>query len=90
MVKKKKRKKRKEKIHLPNTDRIDTGSIPGLGRSPGVGNGNPLQHSSLENSMDRGAWQGSMGSQRVEHERGRGRGEEFLGLFQGRLSEVRF
>ena len=33
------------------------GSIPGLGRSPGVGNGDPLQYSCLENSMDRGAWQ---------------------------------
>ena len=33
------------------------GSIPGLGKSPGVGNGNPLQYSCLENSMDRGAWQ---------------------------------
>ena len=32
------------------------GSIPGLGRSPGVGNGKPLQYSWLENSMDRGAW----------------------------------
>ena len=35
----------------------DTGSIPGLGRSPGGGHGNPLQYSCLENSMDRGAWQ---------------------------------
>ena len=34
----------------------DTGSIPGLGRSSGVGNGNPLQCSYLENSMDRGVW----------------------------------
>ena len=34
----------------------DMGSIPGLKRSPGVGNGNPLQYSCLENSMDRGAW----------------------------------
>ena len=34
----------------------DVGSIPGLGRSPGEGNGNPLQYSCLENSMDRGAW----------------------------------
>ena len=34
----------------------DLGSIPGLGRSPGVGNGNPLQYSYLENPMDRGAW----------------------------------
>ena len=33
------------------------GSIPGLGRSPGEGNGNPLQYSCLENPMDRGAWQ---------------------------------
>jgi len=36
----------------------DQGSIPGLGRSPGEGNGNPLQHSSLGNPTDRGAWQG--------------------------------
>ena len=34
----------------------DTGSIPGLGRSPGAGSDNPLQYSCLENSMDRGAW----------------------------------
>jgi len=34
----------------------DLGSIPGLGRSPGEGNGNPLQYSCLENSMDWGAW----------------------------------
>ena len=33
----------------------DMGSIPGLGRSPGEGNGNPLQYFSLENFMDRGA-----------------------------------
>ena len=32
------------------------GPIPGSGRSPGEGNDNPLQHSCLENSMDRGAW----------------------------------
>ena len=36
-------------------DRRDSGSIPRSGRSPGVGNGNPLQYSCLENSMDRGA-----------------------------------
>ena len=35
----------------------DLGSIPGLGRSPGEGNGNPLQYSCLVNPMDRGAWQ---------------------------------
>ena len=34
----------------------DLGSIPGLGRPPGEGNGNPLQYSCLENPMDRGAW----------------------------------
>ena len=34
----------------------DSGSIPGSGRSPGEGNGNPLQYSCLENPMDRGAW----------------------------------
>ena len=38
----------------------DPGSIPGLGRSPGEGNGNPLQYSCLENSMDRGAWQATV------------------------------
>ena len=36
-------------------DTRDTGSVPGLGRSPGVGNGTPLHHSCLENIMDRGA-----------------------------------
>ena len=35
----------------------DPGSIPGSGRSPGEGKGNPLQYSCLENPMDRGAWQ---------------------------------
>ena len=34
----------------------DLGLIPGLGRSPGEGNGNPLQYSSLENPMGEGAW----------------------------------
>ena len=34
----------------------DLGSILGSGKSPGEGNGNPLQYSSLENPMDRGAW----------------------------------
>ena len=35
----------------------DAGSLPGLGRSPGERNGNPLQYSCLENRMDKGAWQ---------------------------------
>ena len=38
----------------------DSDLIAGLGRSPGGGNGNPLQDSSLENSMDRGAWQATL------------------------------
>ena len=37
-------------------DTGDVGSIPGSGRSPGRGHGNPLHYSCLENSMDRGAW----------------------------------
>ena len=45
----------------------DTGLIPGSGRSPGEGNGYPLQDSCLENSMDRGTWQAAvMGSQKGE------------------------
>ena len=38
----------------------DADSIPGLGRSPGGGNGNPLQYSCLGNPMDRGAWQATV------------------------------
>ena len=38
----------------------DVGSIPRLGRLPGVGNGNPFQFSCLENSMDRGGWQATV------------------------------
>ena len=37
-------------------DLRDVGSVPGLGRSPGGGHGNPLQYSCPENPMDRGAW----------------------------------
>ena len=37
-------------------DTEDSGSVPGSGRSPGGGNGNPLQYSCLENPMDLGAW----------------------------------
>ena len=47
----------------------DLGWIPGPGRSPGERNGNPLQNSCLENSMDRGDWWTKfMGSQRVGHD----------------------
>ena len=38
----------------------DLGSIPGSGRSPGEGNGNPLQYSCLENPMDGGAWKATV------------------------------
>ena len=41
---------------VPAYNEGDLGSIPGLGRSPGEGNGNPLQYSHLENPMDGGAW----------------------------------
>ena len=41
-------------------DAGDADSIPGSGRSPGVGNGNPLQYSFLENSTDIGAWQATV------------------------------
>ena len=41
-------------------DAGDVGSIPGSGRSPGGGHGNPLQYSCLENLMDRGGWQATV------------------------------
>ena len=47
----------------------DLGLIPGLGRSPRGGHGNPLQHSCLENPMDRGAWRATVhGVERIEHD----------------------
>ena len=58
------------KKNLPaNAEDIrDMGSIPGLGRSPGEGNGNSLHYSCLENPMDRGAWQATVrGVARVKH-----------------------
>ena len=45
--------------NLPANAR-DVGLVPGLGKSPGEGNGNPLQYSCLENPMDRGAWWASV------------------------------
>ena len=44
-------------VKNPPSNAGDAGSIPGLGRSPGGGHGNPLQYSYLENPLDRGAWQ---------------------------------
>ena len=50
-------------------DARDAGSTPGSGRSPGGGNGNPVQYSCLENPMDRGGWQVTVRvSQRVGHD----------------------
>ena len=50
-------------------DKGDAGLIPGSGRSPGEGNGNPLQYSCLENPMDRGPWRARVhGSQRVGYD----------------------
>ena len=43
-------------VKNPPRNAQDAGSIPGLGKSPGEGNGNPLQYSCLENPMDKGAW----------------------------------
>ena len=43
-------------VKNPPVDARDMDSIPGSGRSPGEGNGNPLQYSCLENPMDGGAW----------------------------------
>ena len=42
------------------TRKEDLDSVPGLGRFPGEGNGNPFQYSCLENSMDRGAWKATV------------------------------
>ena len=46
-------------------DEKDVGLVPGSGRSPGGGNGNPLQSSCLENRMDRGAWRVSESQTRL-------------------------
>ena len=45
-------------VKNPPADAGDTGSIPGLGRSPGGGNGNSFYYSCLDNPMNRGAWVG--------------------------------
>ena len=45
-----------QEVKVSASNAGDLGSIPGSGRSPGEGNGNPLQYSCLENPMDGGAW----------------------------------
>ena len=47
-------------VKNPPEDAGDLGLIPGSGRSPGGGNGNPLQYSCLRNPMDRGAWRATV------------------------------
>ena len=47
-------------VKNPPANAGDSGSVPGLGRSPGEGNGNPHQYSCLGNLMDRGAWQATV------------------------------
>ena len=48
-------------VNNPPANAGDAGLIPGLGRSPGEGNGNSLQYSCLENPMDTGAWWATVG-----------------------------
>ena len=50
-------------------DARDMGSLPGLGRFPAGGNGNPLQYSCLENPMDRGAWRAVVSGVKRSHTR---------------------
>ena len=58
-------------VKNPPANAGDLGSLPGLGRSPGEGNGNPLQYSCLENPKDRGAWWATVhGVARVGHDLG--------------------
>ena len=47
-------------VKNPSANAGDVGSVPGLGRSPGRGNGNPLQYSCLRNLMDGGAWKSTV------------------------------
>ena len=57
------------RCHETTCNARDPGSIPGSGKSPGKWNGNPLQYSCLENSMDRGAWWATVqGVRRVGHD----------------------
>ena len=53
-------------VKNPPANAGDVGSIPWLGRSPGGGNGNPLQYSCLRYPGDRGAWQATWGSKELD------------------------
>ena len=57
-----------QQVKNVSANAVGTGSIPGLGRSPGVGNGNPLQYSCLETPIDRGAqWASPWGHKEIRH-----------------------
>ena len=61
--------KKKKKKPASAGDIRDMGSIPGSGRTPGGGHGNPLQYSCLENPTDRGAWRATvLRAQRAGHD----------------------
>ena len=69
-------------VKNPPANAEDMGLVPGLGRSPGEGNGNLLQYSCLENSMDRGAWQAVVhGVERVGHDWATKHAQTFLNRF---------
>ena len=67
-------------------DARDRGLIPGLGRSPGVGNGTPLQYACLENPMDRGAWWATV--HRVEKESDMSGGACTIRIFTCNMAEM--
>jgi len=56
----------REPRNKPACNAGDLGSIPGLGRSPGEGNGYPLQYCGLENSMNRGDWQATVAKSQTQ------------------------
>ena len=62
----------------------DVDSIPGSGRSPGGGHGNPLQYSCLENPMDRGAWWATVQSHKLSENN-----TDLISLLAQSLSQVR-
>ena len=79
----------------PPVNAGDVGSIPGSGRCPGKGNGQPLQYSCLENPMDRGAWRATVhGMARVGHKNKQCGIRTFLqhtdGICLGKKQEVKF
>ena len=74
-------------IKNPPANAGDLGSIPGLRSSPGGGNGNPLQYSCLENSIDRGAWR-SMGPRGVRHDSATKRAHTHICTHTGMLLDL--